>query len=440
MLEAVFKGHTAFTLTATAICLVFFIAVLLASKKRTDRPLSLALWCASMLSVSLLTLWTTGGSQGAGRCVVNLKLLEPFGTEQGILNCLMFAPVGFMGVLVTRRFLPAFACGMALSAVIETTQGALPAIGRACDTSDFVSNSTGSLLGALIAFLIVRFQKSDVPPWRIRGLGAAIACVTLSVILGAVWVTSIQPHSVKATEAVGAAAGDQRNAVAKAVREAFGNHYAVGNVQFSSSPDSDSGTVMASLPVGFVQINWPEGNEITASLDMSNSGKPSGFPVPGAPAQVANSMQAKQTAVMYAEAHFPWAIRDSKIEISPVGDKAALGWLVSWRRHRDAVLMPMRLDVQIDRKGHVSQLSTRKASDVSVPPTRINKQKALKLAKSAVPGCQKVEVGELLAVQKGSNWHAVWRIMVTCERSSVIVHINASSGAVEMKEKHQNPA
>lgn len=48
--------------------------------------------------------------------------------------------------------------------MIETTQGALPAIGRACDTSDFVSNSTGSLLGAFIAFLIVRFQKSDAPP------------------------------------------------------------------------------------------------------------------------------------------------------------------------------------------------------------------------------------------------------------------------------------
>ncbi|MFI1742577.1 VanZ family protein [Streptomyces sioyaensis] len=440
MLEAVFKGHTAFTLAAITICLIFFIAVFLTSKKRTDRPLSLALWCTSMLSVILLTLWTTGGSQGSGTCVVNLKLLEPFGTEQGILNCLMFAPVGFMGVLVIRKVFPAFACGVALSAVIETMQGALPAIGRACDTSDFISNSAGSMLGALIAFLLMRFRPSDLAPWRLRGLRATITCVSFALTIGAIWVTSIQPHSVKATEAVGSAASDQRNAVAKAVHEAFGEHYAVGNVQFSSSPDSDRGTVMASLPVGFVQINWPEGNEITASLDMSDSGKPSGFPVPGAPAHVENSMQAKRAATTYVEAHFPWAIRDSKIEISPVGDKAALGWLISWRRYHDAVLMPMRLDVQIDRRGHVSQLTTRKLSDVAIPPTHISKRKALQLAKGSVPGSQKVEVGELLAVQNGSKWHAVWRLMVTCKESSVIVHINASSGAVEMKEKHRNPA
>ncbi|MFF8368609.1 VanZ family protein [Streptomyces lydicus] len=288
MLEAVFKGHTAFIITAIVISVAFFIIVFLGSKKRTDRPTSLALWYTSMASVLFLTLWTNGGTQGAGTCVVNLTLLEPFGTEQGLLNCLMFAPVGFMGVLVTRRVVPAFMCGVALSALIETAQGALPAIGRACDTSDLVSNSTGSVLGAFAAFILVRFQKSDLTPWRMRRSPAVITCVGFTVLLGTVWITSIQPHSVKATEAVGSAADDQRQAAVDAVRQAFGDHYTVGNVQFSSSPDSDRGTVMASLPVGFVQINWPEANEITASLDMSGSGKPSGFPAPGAPMHVGN--------------------------------------------------------------------------------------------------------------------------------------------------------
>ncbi|MEE4423642.1 VanZ family protein [Streptomyces bugieae] len=438
MLEAVFKGHTAFVIVTSIISVTFFIVVLLVAKKRTDRPVSFALWCTSVASVLFLTLWTTGGTQGSGTCVVNLKLLEPFNTEQGLLNCLMFTPVGFMGAFVTRKVIPAVACGVALSVVIETAQGALPAIGRACDTSDLVSNSAGSLLGAVIAFLLVRVRRSDLTPWRLGRSPAVITCVTFSAIIGAVWATSIQPHSVRATEAVGSAAGDQRDAVAKAVRQAFGDHYTVGNVQFSSSPDSDRGTVMASLPVGFVQINWPEGNEITASLDMSDDGEPAGFPVPGAPTHVENSTQAKKVAVTYAELHFPWAVRGSKTEISPVGQNASLGWLVSWRRYRDSVLMPMRLDVQIDRTGHVSQLSTREAPDVAIPPSRISKGKALQLAKSSTPGCQKAEVGELLAVKKGSDWHAVWRIKVTCKESSAIVHINASSGAVEMKEQHPN--
>ncbi|MFD8544757.1 VanZ family protein [Streptomyces sp. NPDC059649] len=435
MLEAVFKGHATFTIAAIALSVVFFISVFLASKKRTDRPVSLALWCTSMVSVLFLTLWTNGGTQGAGACVVNLALLEPFGTEQGILNCLMFVPVGFTGVFVTRRAIPALACGVALSALIETAQGALPAIGRACDTSDLVSNSAGSTLGAFIAFILVRFQRSGLTPWRMRRSPAVITCVAFAVVLGTVWLTSIQAHSVNATEAVGTAASDQRNAVVEAVRQAFGDHYTVGDVQFSSSPDSDRGTVMASLPVGFVQINWPEANEITASLDMSDNGKPSGYPVPGGPTHVENSQQARKAAAAYAETHFSWAVPDSKVEVSPVGEKASLGWLVSWRRYRHAVLMPMRLDVQIDRTGHVSQLSTRKAPDVNIAPSHIKKEEALQLAKSSTPGCQRAEVGELLAVRNGSKWHAVWRIKITCKDSSAIVHINASSGAVEMKEK-----
>ncbi|TXC94249.1 VanZ family protein [Streptomyces sp. ISID311] len=440
MLEAVFKGHAAFTITAIAISVAFFIMVFLASKKRTDRPVSLALWCTSMVSVLFLTLWANGGTQGAGTCVANLSLLEPFGTEQGLLNCLMFTPVGFMGVIVTRRVVPAFACGVALSALIETAQGALPAIGRACDTSDLVSNSVGSMLGAFIGFALVRFQKSDLTPWRMRRSPAVITCTAFSVLLGTVWITSIQTHSVRATEAVGSAAGDQRHAAVDAVHQAFGDHYAVGNVQFSSSLDSDRGTVMASLPVGFVQVNWPEANEITASLDMSDSGKPSGFPVPGAPAHVGNSTQAKKAATTYAQTHFSWALPGSKTEVSPVGKKASLGWLVSWRRYHNSVLMPMRLDVQIDRTGHVSQLSTRKVPDVATPPSRIKKDEALRIAKSSSPGCQKAEAGELLAVQNRPKWHAVWRIKITCKDSSAIVHINARSGAVEMTEKHPNRA
>ncbi|QIY55390.1 VanZ family protein [Streptomyces sp. RPA4-5] len=439
MLEAVFKGHTAFIISAITLSLAFFSVAFLTAKKRTDRPFHLALWCTSMLSVSFLTLWTTGGSQGSGRCVVNLKFLEPFGTEQGLLNCLMFTPVGFLGVLVTRRLLPGFAISMGLSVAIETAQGALPVIGRACDTSDLLANSAGGLLGALMAFLITRTRPSELTAWRLNAPRAIVTWVAFSVIIGVVWSTSIQTHAVKSTEAVGSAGGNQREVAISAVHQAFGNHYTVGNVQFSSSPDSDSGTIMASLPVGFVQVNWPEGNEITASLDMSDSGEASGFPVPGSPAHIKKSNEAKKVATAYAEKHFPWALPGSTAEVSPVGDNAALGWMVSWRKHLHGVLMPMRLDVQIDRAGHVSQLSTRKSPDVDVPSIRVNKENAAQRAMHSAPGCRKAEAGELLAVQDKANWNAVWRILVTCKDSSMITHVNAHSGAVEVKEKHPAP-
>ncbi|MFC9083256.1 hypothetical protein ACFTY7_41000 [Streptomyces sp. NPDC057062] len=52
-------------------------------------------------------------------------------------------------------------------------------------------------------------------------------------------------------------------------------------------------------------------------------------------------------------------------ETSPVGAKAELGWITSWRWTYNDVLMPRMLDVQVDRAGHVSQI------DVTLGPTRV---------------------------------------------------------------------
>ncbi|MER7984204.1 VanZ family protein [Streptomyces noursei] len=436
MLEAVFKGHLVFVTIAIIISAGLGTTVYLFSRSKTDRPLHLALWCSSVVSALCLTLWSTGGTQGSGTCVINLKVFEPFTTEQGVLNCLLFVPMGFLGVLTTRRTLLGAASGVMASAVIETTQGAIPAIGRACDTSDFVSNSVGSVLGAVAAFALLKTARGNLTPWRPNASRITVVCVSLTAALGVTWVTSIQPRAVAATESIASADSAQRAAITEVVRQAFGDHYTIGEVKFASSGDSGSGTIMAILPVGYVQVNWPGKNEITASLDMSDGGKPSGFQVPGAPAKITSPEQAKEIAITYAKRHFPWGVPRSAVQVSAVGENAGLGWLVSWRRYRANVLMPMRLDVQIDRAGRVSQLSTREAPDVDVPAILLDKHKATRLATTAVPGCEKAEAGELLAVRKGGDWHAVWRIPVTCKNSSTITHVNAHTGAIEMKEEH----
>ncbi|MEU2361786.1 VanZ family protein [Streptomyces noursei] len=436
MLEAVFKGHLAFIIIAVIFSAGLGTAVYLVSRRKTDHPLYLALWCSSVVSTLCLTLWSTGSTQGSGTCVINLKVFEPFTTEQGILNCLLFVPTGFLGVLTTRRTLLGAASGVLMSAVIETTQGALPVIGRACDTSDFVSNSVGSILGAIAAFTLLKAARGNVAPWRPNTSRMTVVCVSLTAALGVIWVTSIQPRTVVATESMTSADSTQRAAITQVVRQAFGDRYTIGEVKFASSGDSGRGTVMAILPGGYVQVNWPGREDITASLDMSDDGKPSGFPVPGAPAKITSAEQAKETALIYAKAHFPWGVPGSDVQVSAVGENAGLGWLVSWRRYRDNVLMPMRLDVQIDRAGRVSQLSTREVSDVDVPEILLDKDKAARRAMIAVPGCEKAEAGELLAVRKGVDWHAVWRILVTCKYSSTITHVNAHTGAIEEKEEH----
>ncbi|MCZ0973395.1 VanZ family protein [Streptomyces albulus] len=210
MLEAVFKGHLAFVIIAVILSAGLGTAVYLFSRSRTDRPLYLALWCSSVASTLCLTLWSTGSTQGSGTCVINLKVFEPFTTEQGILNCLLFVPTGFLGVLTTRRTLLGAASGVLMSAVIETTQGALPVIGRACDTSDFVSNSVGSILGAIAAFTLLKAARGNVAPWRPNTSRMTVVCVSLTAALGVIWATSIQPRLVAATESMASADSEQR--------------------------------------------------------------------------------------------------------------------------------------------------------------------------------------------------------------------------------------
>jgi glycopeptide antibiotics resistance protein len=63
---------------------------------------------------------------------------------------LLFIPPVVLTGLVFRRPALAALAGSAASALIELGQAVLPAIGRACDTGDWISNTAGAVLGALI--------------------------------------------------------------------------------------------------------------------------------------------------------------------------------------------------------------------------------------------------------------------------------------------------
>jgi hypothetical protein len=91
----------------------------------------------------------------------------------------------------------------------------------------------------------------------------------------------------------------------------------------------------------------------------------------------------------------------------------------------------MRLDVQVDRAGRISQLSAREASDVSVPKVSITKKAAASTALKSMPKCKKAEAGELLAARYDSAWRAVWRVVVSCDDSNTVINVNAHSGAIE---------
>lgn len=101
---------------------------------------------------------------------------------QVALNVLLFVPLGFfLRVLGGRGILIAGLAGLAVSGVIETTQltgvwGIFPCAYRVFDVDDLIANTSGALLGSLVAFVVPRKHRglektpdADVPRPVTRG-------------------------------------------------------------------------------------------------------------------------------------------------------------------------------------------------------------------------------------------------------------------------------
>src|SRR5690606_21032490 len=104
------------------------------------------------------TTWTTGSFGDSAVCVVNKDILEPFRGIQGLLHAGMFVPSRLLGVMATRRPALVALLGVLLSAAIETLKGSASVVGRLCDTSDLVANSTGVLAGTAFGMILTRFD------------------------------------------------------------------------------------------------------------------------------------------------------------------------------------------------------------------------------------------------------------------------------------------
>lgn len=111
----------------------------------------------SVLAVLALTLVPTDRQLEVG-CTVQWAL-PMWGRVELVANVALFAaPVMLLGILL-RRPVVAFVGGAAFSALIETVQAVVPAIGRSCDTTDWLSNAIGSGIGALLAVVALQLAR-----------------------------------------------------------------------------------------------------------------------------------------------------------------------------------------------------------------------------------------------------------------------------------------
>lgn len=154
------SASTGMTLLAAFAIVGPIAAWWLASRRRTAGVLA----ALAALPILTLTLTPTRRDVLVG-CAVDWS--PPLTAPEPLWNVLLFVPFGLALAVASRRPVRAVAAGSALSLGIELAQAVATPIGRSCDTSDWIANSVGSLIGVALAGVgvgLARLQRGGEPP------------------------------------------------------------------------------------------------------------------------------------------------------------------------------------------------------------------------------------------------------------------------------------
>ncbi|WP_432120681.1 VanZ family protein [Streptomyces sp. S1] len=395
-------------------------------------------WWAGLTSTLTIVIGVTfmDGGAATGQCVVNHDFTQPFQTTQGLWNLAMTVPLGLFAALAVRRPLPVLVGLVTLPLAIEFTQATVNGLGRVCDSSDAEMNVLGGLLGftAAATALAVRRRPLD---WK-RGIKSSLIAAVAILALG----SGVALPAVSFTHADGtglsAASAQQREAVQKAVNEAFGDRYKIENVYNQPCAGASCTNVIFSLlsqdkghPEAFGNgtLSWPDKKHLNVLLEDSNQSTVMGYPIQGAEAPK-TEQDAYRIATSYMSKRYPWAKDAVAHKTYPVGDKAEFGWITSWRWRQGDVLMPRMLDVQVSKAGRVSQV------DVTLGPKKLDFENPKVDAKQAQEAVHKAMVDEFLdrgykipadlhaeaftlkATEREGTWRAEWLVNISMSTSA----------------------
>ncbi|MER5706625.1 VanZ family protein [Streptomyces sp. NPDC002122] len=434
MFTAIFQNHlgylTAWVLAALALGGAAWLLV-----RRLGKPYGF--WWAGSTSALAGVIGVTfmDGGAATGQCVVNHDLTQPFQTTQGLWNLAMTVPLGLFATLAVRRPLPVLVGLITLPLAIEFTQATVNGLGRVCDSSDAEMNVIGGLLGFTVAVIALAVRRRPLG-WQ-RGVKPTLIATVAILVLG----SGVALPALSLTHADGtglsAANSQQREAVEKAVNEAFGNRYEIGHVYDQPCAGAQCTNVVFSLAsrdkehsaaFGNGTLSWPDKKHLNVLLEDSNKPTAMGYPVQGAAAPK-SEQDAYRIAALYMNQRYSWAKDAVAHKTYPVGAKAEFGWITSWRWRQGEVLMPRMLDVQVSKAGRISQV------DVTLGPTELELEKPKVDAEQAQEAVQKAMADEfrtrgyqvpadlqaeaftLKATEREGTWRAEWLVDVSMNAS-----------------------
>ena len=131
--------------------------VLLRTGERGRRVLG-GLTLLAVLAVIPLTLLPGGLRRSDVFCTVQFAW-PAWGAVETLANIALLLSAVFFLTLLVRRPVLIVLVASACSAGIELTQALLPALGRACDTTDWEMNTIGAVVGALLAVFTLALNR-----------------------------------------------------------------------------------------------------------------------------------------------------------------------------------------------------------------------------------------------------------------------------------------
>ncbi|WP_067398205.1 VanZ family protein, partial [Streptomyces sp. F-3] len=398
MIQTLLNDHTLMG-TVLGVC-VFAGLIGLLVARAAQQPLIMSLLTATSTALILsATLYPLSLNAPANNvCYIERDLLTGAATTQGLMNITLFIPAAAAWTWITRRPVSVALALAGLSAGIETIQAITPGMGRACDSTDWITNIIGALIGTAAVALILWYRHRNahlIRPGRhfVRVFSAAMVAIAA---LCATMVTPVMSDVAWAHDA----SGPQRKAALKAAKEFLPPTAHVVRVQFDPGPGG-TGTIQLSTDKGSLLIDWPSQEVQSGMID----------PVPerGATKQDhVSDEEAAKVAKRFIDDHFPWAL-PAKQSISRVGphDEARL---VSLRRYKDDVMMPMRMDVVIRPGGRVASFAARHVKDPALPKVRISRSQAVDAASVALDGHPVASSVLLAARDEQGRWRPYWMI------------------------------
>jgi hypothetical protein len=432
---AIFQNHYGYLATCTLAALVLGGAAWLLSR-RLGNPFGV--WWGGLAATLTGVLGVTfmGSGPASGQCVINHNFVEPFRTTQGLWNLAMTVPLGLFALLAVRRVLPALVGVIALPLAIEFAQATVNGLGRVCDSADAEMNILGGLAGLAVAASVL--ARRGALSWR-AGTKTSLIASAVILTLGAGVARPMVTFTHLDGTGLSDAGSSQRQAVERAVKEAFGDRYELRNVYEQPCVGAPCTNVIFTLlsrdkghPEAFSNgsLSWPDKKHLNVLLEDSDRPSVMGYPVTGAKAP-STEQGAYKIAQQYMREHYPWAKDAVEHKTYPVGEKAELGWMTSWRWLHDDVLMPRMLDVQVNSAGRISQV------DVTLGPTHAKLQKAKldagqaeaavrdglvaqnranggnDLNEQQVQAKYRVEAFTLKAVERDGTWRPAWLVNVS---------------------------